>query len=799
MTSAFDTAPARGQAGDATPHGPDSARGLDSTHGPDSTRGPDSTPGSDSTPGATPGPTPGIVPAVSPKRRPWPGPVMLAATAAICVIAVLVDLQVTAAHHEAAGLEPAWVAVVAALAMAWAGATVLGTDARHPIGWLLSAFGLWWALDALASAWLAFATASDPVLPGASVAFIVFQRLGAGLLLVLPLLLVLFPHGRLPQGRWRAVAVAALASTALLPVVLLTVPSDIAQDLSGDGPLPEPLQGLDLDVVSLPLPDGVYAGLLRLAYLLVAVSMVPAVAVVVHRLRAARGVERARMRWLLWAGLVDVLVMLTVWALPGPWASAGLVLAVCVTSAAVATGITRPDVVDVDRLLGGTLVYGTLVVGSVLVDLLVLGLASWALDATLDGRESLVLAVIVVIAIYLPVRQRFSRVVRRWVMGERDDPYAVVSALARRLEDSAGPDEQLLEVARSLGAAFRLPYVGVEVEQGGGELLLAEHGDRPAATRALPIAYRGEHVGRLLLPDRGEAARLRPADERLLADVVRQAAAAARTARLADELQRSREQLVTALEDERRRLRRDLHDGLGPTLAAVASRIDTARITARRDPAATDETLAAARADVSGMLTEVRRLVHGLRPPALDEVGLLGAVRRQVDAAATPGLRVAVAASGELTGLPAAVEVAAYRIVGEALTNVSRHARAGHAQVRLARDEHALVVEVADDGTGIPEGTPAGVGLVSLRERAEELGGRCEVLDAAPGTLVRARLPLTTSGPSPAAGHHEPAAPGTAATASGTEATASGTEAAAQGTKATASDPTPVPTAEVAR
>ena len=698
-------------------------------------------------------------------RRLWPGPVLLGSTALLCVVALLIDLQVTAAHHEAADLEPAWGAVVAALAMAWAGATVLGTDSRHPIGWLLSSFGLWWAVDVLASAWLAFATSPDPVLPGASVAFIVFQRLGAGLLLVLPLLLVLFPHGRLPRGRWRVVAVTALASTALLPVVLLTVPSDVAQELSGDGPLPEPLRGLDLDMVTVPLPDGLYAVLLRLAYVLVAVSLVPAVAVVVHRLRASRGVERARMRWLLWAGIVDVLVMLTVWVLPGPWASAGLVLAVCVTSAAVAVGITHPEVVDVDRLLGGTLVYGTLVACSVLLDLVVLGVASWALDPTLDGRESLVLAVIVVLALYLPVRQRFSRVVRRWVMGERDDPYAVVSSLARRLEVSTGPEEQLLEVARSLGAAFRLTYVGVEVEQGGGELLLVEHGRRPEGTHALPIAYGGEHVGRLLLPGRGETARLRAVDERLLVDVVRQAAAAARTSRLADELQRSREQIVTAVEDERRRLRRDLHDGLGPTLAAVASRIDTARITARRDPAAADETLAAARADVSGMLTEVRRLVHGLRPPALDEVGLVGAVRRQVSAVA-PGLQVAVETSGELTGLPAAVEVAAYRIVGEALTNVSRHARAAHARVRLARDDQALVVEVADDGTGIPEGTPAGVGLVSLRERAGELGGRCEVLDAAPGTLVRARLPLTASRPTPAASGPRPTASAPTRTAS---------------------------------
>ena len=509
---------------------------------------------------------------------------MLAVTAALCAAAILVDLQVPAAHRLALELEPAWAACVAALVMAWAGATVLAHDPRHLVGWLLSGFGIWWALDGFASAWLGLATYSQPTLQGAALAFVVYQRLGAGLLLLLPLLLVLFPHGRLPSGRWRVAAVAALGATALLPVVLLTVPARVAQAAAGDSPLPGPVQGLDLDVVTLPLPDAVYAGLLRAAYLLLTVSLVPAVAVVVHRLRSSTGLERARMRWLLWAGIVDVLVMLSVGVLPGPWASAGLVVAVTVTSAAVAVGITQPELVDVDRLLGHTVVYGSLVVGSVVLDLIVLGGTSWLLDATLDSRESLTVAVIIVLAVYIPLRHRFSRVVRRWVVGERDDPYAVVSALARRLEDSAAPDQQLLEVARSLAAAFRLPYVGVEVSQGGGEVLVVEHGPRPEVTRALPIAYRGEPVGRLLLPQGGAATRLRPADERLLADVVRQAAAAARTARLADELQRSRELLVTAVEDERRRLRRDLHDGLGPTLAAVASRIDTARIQARRDP-----------------------------------------------------------------------------------------------------------------------------------------------------------------------------------------------------------------------
>jgi signal transduction histidine kinase len=204
---------------------------------------------------------------------------------------------------------------------------------------------------------------------------------------------------------------------------------------------------------------------------------------------------------------------------------------------------------------------------------------------------------------------------------------------------------------------------------------------------------------------------------------------------------------VTAVEDERRRLRNELHDGLGPTLAAVASRIDTARITGRRSPEDADAILATAREEITGVIGEVRRLVHGLRPPALDDVGLAGAVRQQADRLRAPGLVVALETSGDLAALPAAVEVAAFRIVSEALTNVVRHARAERCVVRLAVRGEALVVEVEDDGTGIAPAAPAGVGLVSLRERARELGGACTVEPGGErGTRVRATLPVAHPG-----------------------------------------------------
>jgi signal transduction histidine kinase len=228
--------------------------------------------------------------------------------------------------------------------------------------------------------------------------------------------------------------------------------------------------------------------------------------------------------------------------------------------------------------------------------------------------------------------------------------------------------------------------------------------------------------------------------------------------RLTADLQRSRERLVSAREEERRRLRRDLHDGLGPTLGAQRLKVGSARALYVQDPAAADALLAELEADLGAALADIRRLVYDLRPPALDELGLVGAIRQTAAPYAGRGdhagsdngnrLHVEVVAPARLPPLPAAVEVAAYRIAQEALTNVVRHAHARTCQIRLSLEETALRVAVADDGVGLPEpraGRPrhTGVGLVSMRERAEELGGTCQLQTPAEGgTRVLARLPL---------------------------------------------------------
>ena len=246
-------------------------------------------------------------------------------------------------------------------------------------------------------------------------------------------------------------------------------------------------------------------------------------------------------------------------------------------------------------------------------------------------------------------------------------------------------------------------------------------------------------------------------ERRLLEDLAHQIGAAAHSVLMTDEairlsvdLQRSRGRLVEAREEERRRLRRDLHDGLGPRLSGQALTIDAIRALMRRDPDTAEELLLELKADAQNAVADIRRLVYGLRPPALDDLGFLRALRETAEQFTIKGLSVSVEAPETLPPLSAAVEVAAYRIAQEALTNVSRHAGARNCTVLLAVDDPgALCLEIRDDGTGIAgvrasSSEHAGVGLTSMRERADELGGGL-LVESPPGggTLVRAVVPLS--------------------------------------------------------
>ncbi|WP_344134959.1 GAF domain-containing sensor histidine kinase [Pedococcus bigeumensis] len=622
------------------------------------------------------------------------------------------------------------------------GAAILAFRPRHVVGLVLAGTGAFWALDGFCESYAVVGLHEQPPLPLTGLAYWVVSEAGSLLLVALPLVLVLYPTGRLPEGRWRWVAVAALVMSLALPLSLILAPDHVVYD----GRLPDRVVRL-LPELSLPLSDGAAVAAIHVGQVLTMLAMPLAAATVFARHGRSTGVERTQLRWLLWAAIVCLLaggVMLL--DLNGPVGFAALVLALLATSVSVVIGVVRPETGDIDALVGSTLVYGGIAALFVLLDLGVVAAAAALLGDRFPERQVTVLVLVLAVAAYGPLRSWLTGQVRRRVLGRRGERYEVVSALAERLEESGGLEEQLPALAASVAEAFRVSFVRVEVLGSGGQGIAATHGTAPSASRSFPISYRGERIGSIELPDGGIRGMLSRRDQVLLVDVVRQAAIAVRSSLLARELQESREQLVLAREEDRRRIRRDLHDGLGPVLGGVAMRLDAAGNAVDSDPATAHRLVVQSRAEITEALADVRRLVHGLRPPALDDLGLLAAVEQQADRTRAAGLEVSVHAD-DLAGLPAAVEVAAYRIVSEALANVARHAHAAACTVTLATGPADLELEVRDDGRGIALDVVAGVGLRSLRERAEELGGRYEVVcPPGGGTTVRAWLPVGGNG-----------------------------------------------------
>ena len=367
-----------------------------------------------------------------------------------------------------------------------------------------------------------------------------------------------------------------------------------------------------------------------------------------------------------------------------------------------------------------------------------------AVGRATDVPVGAVLAGGVVALAVLPIGVALQRGVRRLVYGDTDLRRTVVAEL-RRLDATTAPAEALTETLTLLSRRLRLAYAGIEA--GGDDPLVASVGvrqDRPPVT--VDLVAGGTRLGSLHLeaaPDRDPFGR---GDRPLLEEVGAQVGAVVQAVLANRELQRSRQEIVTAREEERRRLRRDLHDGLGPSLATMAMRLESAQDLIATDPAQATEAVAGLADLARDEIAEVRRLVDGLRPAALDQFGLVSALRQRASAhevsSGDEGLVWTVVATESVEPLPAAVEVAAYRIALEAVTNAIRHSGARDCAVRLSRDDGDLLLEITDDGHGLAGNRRAGVGLFSMRERAAEVGGTCTVRSDVRGTVVTARLPL---------------------------------------------------------
>ncbi len=408
---------------------------------------------------------------------------------------------------------------------------------------------------------------------------------------------------------------------------------------------------------------------------------------------------------------------------------------------------------DIDLLINRTLVYGTLTAGIIGVYiLLVVGLGN-----LLHTENNLVLSLLTtgfIAILFQPLRERLHRAVNRVMFGKRNEPYRVITELTQRLKASLATEKILPALVETVATSLKLPYTAIAIRQketgneteneGSAFKVAGEYGQLSPDTSLLkiPVVYQAENIGVLWLAPRQKGEKFSKADLRLLQDLAAQAGVAVHSVMLTYDLQRSRERVITASEEERRRLRRELHDGVGPTLASMTQRLDTASRLVERDPATSLKMLAELKAQVKTTLGDIRRIVYALRPPVLDEYGLVSAIREHV--AGMQPYQIEISAPEQLPPLPAAVEVAAYRVMLEALTNVERHARAERVWINIAVEAaNVLLIEIKDDGQGLPAGYRAGVGLISMRERAEELNGECRI-SSIPGewTAVQLRLPL---------------------------------------------------------
>jgi signal transduction histidine kinase len=626
------------------------------------------------------------------------------------------------------------------------GALVASRHPRNPIGWIFVAVGFLYALTALAAATFVYGSPSSPVYPWA-LWFGSWLWLPA-VFLPMTFVLLVFPDGHLPSPGWHFVGWSAALGLAMTSLVVMLHP----------GPL-ETFGLEEANPFGIPLAAPFLDQLLILASVLFGVGLIGSLAAFFVRFRRSVGIEREQMKWLVYAVgmyvLISALSSLAWTILPDfSWENEINVviadLGILGIAVAAAIAILRHRLYDIDLIINRTLLYAALTVGVAVLYGLVVGTLGVLFQAGNNYLISLFATGLAAILIQ-PMRDRLQRLVNRLMYGERDDPYAVLSRLSRQLEGSLSPEATLPAVVETVAQALKLPHVTIALKQEGDFKIAASFGLAGGEPVQLPLIYQGETIGQLRLSARSPNESFTPGEHHLLREIARHVGVTAHTLlltqelrKLAQDVQRSREELVKSREEERRRLRRDLHDELGPQLASLKLNLDIAHTLISRDPRAAEALLLDLRSQSQSAIADVRRLVYDLRPPALDELGLIGAIQeygRQIES--KDGLTIQWDVPRPLPPLPAAVEVAAYRITMEALANIVRHSHGINCQVSVTIIDNDLQVVVCDDGLGLPENVQPGVGLNSMRERAAELGGTC-VIEARPlgGTRVLARLPL---------------------------------------------------------
>lgn len=609
------------------------------------------------------------------------------------------------------------VLTTAAIAVPFAavGALVISRDRRHTLGWIFVVLGQLTATATLSAVWADRGLAPH----GLAVALAAYLWVPA-LLLAMATLTLYFPGGRLPSARWRPVALVAWAVVGIGTVAQLFIAPPLE---AADPTVHSPLTVENFD------PGASLAIFVGLTLVAACCFLAGFTSLVVRTVRGQRE-GRAPLWWMLGA-FAAILIGGQFGPIPNLIGSLALPLGLGVAT-------LRYGMYDGDRWRGRTAIHGI----AAIVIVIAVAVPVGVLAARLAGGEvGAVLAAVVIGLGFAPAQLWARRGIDRLFYGDRMQPYSALSRLGQRLENTLSSEEVLPALVTTVSRSLHLPYAAVTLA--GDDEPAAHVGERGEHSEELPLMHGGDRVGTLEVGVRPGQRVLEAGDEALLKDLAAQAGASVGAVLLNRELVRSRERLIVAREEERRRIRRDLHDGLGPTLAGVALGLDAAHRSAGRAGLAESLGLDVIHTDVQQGLDDLKRIVAQLRPAALDDIGLVASLRDYGSVLTGSGrIRVSVDCAGELPALPAAVEAAAYFVAREAMNNAARHSQGSRCWVSLGFAD-GLEVRVTDDGRGIDTVSRAGVGLGSIAERARELGGECSIEQRpAGGTCVHARIPV---------------------------------------------------------
>jgi signal transduction histidine kinase len=640
------------------------------------------------------------------------------------------------------------------LATVIAAGLVIARQPKNPIGWMLLCIGLVGLINSDTQLYSLLAnTVHRKALFGAAFsAWLGSWLFDPPLALLVTLVLLLFPDGRLPSPRWRLVGwlSAAAVMVASVGTAVGAIPRSSNYTVDGGGVLVTSSRtNPDLQALS---AVAFACGLICLGGLIV-------------RFRRSRGQERQQLKWFTYGGVVFFAgLVVSLASVIGPsnnnapaWVNSIQQLSTVAIPIAIAIAVLKYRLYDIDVVISRTLVYGALAafITAVYVGIVV-GVGTLIGSG---GQPNLVLSIIataIVAVAFQPVRERLQKIANRLVYGKRATPYEVLSQFSERVAESYAADDVLPRMARVLAHGTGAARADVWLRAGDilrqaascpadaaatepARLVGDSLPGMPEIDRAVEVRHQGELLGALTVTKRkGES--LTPVEEKLLTDLAAQAGLVLKNVGLTaeliqrlEDLRASRQRLVAAQDEERRRLERNLHDGAQQNLVALKVKLGLAEMFAEKDPARTKQTLAELKVDTDEALETLRDLARGIYPPLLADKGLVAALESQARKATLP---VQVDADG-VGRYPQEVEAAVYFCCLEALQNVQKYSAAQNAVVRLDGSESGLTFEVTDDGQGFDGAVvKRGAGLTNMTDRIDALGGRLEI-SSTPGRGTR--------------------------------------------------------------